>query len=573
MDSRKIGILGGGQLGRMLVEAAHRLNLTTVILDAPNSPAKQINALHQHVNGSFGSADSIRELAKQCDIITYEIEHIDTKVLEEIDGTVELHPSWKTVRVIQDKYLQKSHLIEAGVAVADSLAVEENTSACLEKIGSQIGYPFMLKSRTMAYDGRGNYVVSKAESIPGALEFLKDRPLYAEKWAPFVKELAVNVVRTIKGDCVSFPTVETIHEDNICKLVYAPARVPEGTREKARRLAEKAVSSFWGAGVFGVEMFLLEDGSLLLNELAPRPHNSGHYTIEACPTSQYEAHLRAITGLPLESWSTQLSTPSTNAIMLNLLGPSCLKIARQALSTRGATVHLYGKGEAKPGRKMGHLTVVAGSMSEAEYHIAPLVKLFDDEKRGANSEGGVTLDGTTASSKQPVVAIIMGSDSDLPVMKPGAEILKKFGIAFEVTIVSAHRTPDRMNTFAKEARARGLKAIIAGAGGAAHLPGMVAAMCTLPVIGVPVRGSTLDGVDSLHSIVQMPRGVPVATVAINNSTNAALLALRILSAEDSEFGREVRAKLQRYVEDMESEVNAKIEKLEVGGWEDYVVKK
>lgn len=121
----------------------------------------------------------------------------------------------------------------------------------------------MLKSRTMAYDGRGNYVISEAESISGALEFLKDRPLYAEKWAPFVKELAVNVVRRINGDCVSFPTVETVHEDNICKLVYAPARVPEGTREKARRLAEKAVSSFWGAGVFGVEMFLLEDGKLI----------------------------------------------------------------------------------------------------------------------------------------------------------------------------------------------------------------------------------------------------------------------------------------------------------------------
>ncbi|KAF8537034.1 AIR carboxylase-domain-containing protein [Trichophaea hybrida] len=571
MDSRKIGILGGGQLGRMLVEAAHRLNIQTVVLDAPGAPAKQINALHPHVNGSFASADSIRELAKECDVLTYEIEHIDTKVLEEIDGQVELQPSWKTVRVIQDKYLQKSHLIEAGVNTAESLQLAESTPACLSEIGSKLGYPFMLKSRTLAYDGRGNYVVKNPEAIPDALEALKDRPLYAEKWARFVKELAVMVIRTKDGECISYPTVETVHEDNICKLVYAPARVPGGVREQVQRLAEKAVRSFWGAGIFGVEMFLLEDGSILVNELAPRPHNSGHYTIEACPTSQYEAHIRAITGLPILPHSGTLATPSTNAIMLNLLGPGTLKIAREALTTKGATVHLYGKGEAKIGRKMGHLTVIAGSMGEAEYQIAPLIQLFDKEKRGI-SEVVIPQEPETIA-KKPVVAMIMGSDSDLPVMKAGAEILKKFGVDFEVTIVSAHRTPDRMSTFAKEARARGLKAIIAGAGGAAHLPGMVAAMCTLPVIGVPVKGSVLDGVDSLHSIVQMPRGVPVATVAINNSTNAALLALRIISAEDSVLGRDLRSKLQKYVEDMEAEVSVKIEKLETGGWEDYVVKK
>jgi phosphoribosylaminoimidazole carboxylase len=191
--------------------------------------------------------------------------------------------------------------------------------------------------------------------------------------------------------------------------------------------------------------------------------------------------------------------------MLNLLGPSTFDIARAALDTKGATVHLYGKSEAKVGRKMGHVTVIAGSMSEAEYQIAPLIKMFDDEKQGQSSGVAVPQEAQTAPAvKKPVVAMIMGSDSDLPVMKAGAEILKKFGVDFEVTIVSAHRTPDRMSTFAKEARARGLKAIIAGAGGAAHLPGMVAAMCTLPVIGVPVKGSVLDGVDSLHSIVQMP---------------------------------------------------------------------
>ena len=171
-----------------------------------------------------------------------------------------MQPSWRTVRVIQDKYLQKAHLIEAGVSTAESVPLAENTPACLAKVGSKLGYPFMLKSRTLAYDGRGNYVVGSPADIPAALKALSARPLYAERWAKFTKELAVMVVRTKTGECLSYPTVETIHEDNICKLVYAPARVPAGTIEKARKMAEKAVGSFWGAGVFGVEMFLLEDG-------------------------------------------------------------------------------------------------------------------------------------------------------------------------------------------------------------------------------------------------------------------------------------------------------------------------
>lgn len=207
-----------------------------------------------------------------------------------------------------------------------------------------------------------------------------------------------------------------------------------------------------------------------------------------------------------------MSTPSTNAVMLNLLGPLYLGVAKKALGVKGATVHLYGKGEAKKARKMGHLTVIAGSMAEAEYQIQPLVDLADGREeeeeaslaKKAKDVAANLLPKSFIRPKAPVVAMIMGSDSDLPVMKAGAEILKKFGVEFEVTIVSAHRTPDRMVAFAKNARARGLKVIIAGAGGAAHLPGMVAAMVTLPVVGVPVKGSTLDGVDSLHSIVQMP---------------------------------------------------------------------
>lgn len=249
-------------------------------------------------------------------------------------------------------------------------------------------------------------------------------------------------------------------------------------------------------------------GSVFVNEIAPRPHNSGHYTIEACETSQYENHLRAILSLPLGS--TALRVPS--AAMLNLLGASSnmsdiRTVAAHALTVPGASVHLYGKSECRKGRKMGHITVTANSDAERSERIRPLLECFPSPSPAAELERYAPLApqaGSGLSSRQPLVGIIMGSDSDLPVMTPAARVLDQFGVPYELTIVSAHRTPDRMTGYARAAASRGLRVVIAGAGGAAHLPGMVAAMTSLPVIGVPVKGSSLDGVDSLHSIVQMP---------------------------------------------------------------------
>ena len=253
--------------------------------------------------------------------------------------------------------------------------------------------------------------------------------------------------------------------------------------------------------------FFLHTGTLLVNEIAPRPHNSGHYTIEACEMSQYENHLRAISSLPLGS--TALKVPAAG--MLNLLGASSSmeeidKVVDVALHVPGSSVHLYGKKECRKGRKMGHVTLVASSDAELRLRLHPLLEALPDANLIETSLHAPLLPtaGSGKSSPFPLVGIIMGSDSDLPVMLAGARILDGFSIPYELTIVSAHRTPDRMAEYAKSAAARGLRVIIAGAGGAAHLPGMVAAMCALPVIGVPVKGSTLDGVDSLHSIVQMP---------------------------------------------------------------------
>lgn len=562
MDGKTIGILGGGQLGRMLVEAAHRLNIKTIILDAPNSPAKQINALDPHVDGSFKDLDSITKLAKKCDLLTIEIEHVDVEALKAVSksSNIPIYPLPETIKLIQDKYLQKQHLISHQVPVVESLSVPENTEDALLKIGEEFNYPFMLKSRTMAYDGRGNFVVHNSKEIPKALEFLSGRPLYAEKWCPFVKELAVMVVRSIEGEVFAYPTVETIHQNNICHVVYAPARILPSLTEKASIMAKNAVKSFPGCGIFGIEMFLLPNNELLINEIAPRPHNSGHYTIDACVTSQFEAHIRAVAGLPLPKDFTSFSTTSTNAIMLNVLGDEKVaddefKICRKGLETSNVSVYLYGK-SSKPSRKMGHINIIGSSMEVAESKLNYIL-----------GDSNTHLNEITSIEQKPLVSIVMGSDSDLRVMSLGANILKTFGVPFELTIVSAHRTPHRMTKFALEASQRGIKCIIAGAGGAAHLPGMIAAMTPLPVIGVPVKGSNLGGVDSLHSIVQMPRGIPVATVAINNSTNAALLAIRILGVHDYKWLNE----MNQYMQNMEDEVLQKAEKLEDVGYEKYTI--
>lgn len=560
-DKRKVGVLGGGQLGRMLIEAANRLNIQVNVLDTANSPAKQISAHDGHIEGSFKDSAKVKELAQKCDVVTVEIEHVDTQMLEEVAGQVVVEPSWKTLRIIKDKYAQKQHIKEYGVDVAESIDLEGKSTDGLKEVGVKFGYPYMLKSKTEAYDGKGNFAVKSESDIDAALKALGGRPLYAEKWADFSMELAVMVVKT-KDGVLSFPTVETVHEDSICKLTYTPPRnVSPSTAQRAQDLARKAIAAFEGKGVFGVEMFLLKDDSLLINEIAPRPHNSGHYTIEACDMSQYEAHLRAILDIPISQEDLRLKEP---AIMLNILGAqspdSHEKTAQRAYTVPGAKVHLYGKGEARPGRKMGHITLTAPTLREAERKIQPLIDFVDEQK-------GKALGPRSSDPKEePLVAVIMGSDSDLPVLKAGLQILEKLNIPFTTRITSAHRTPDWLRTFSKNASSTSIRVIIGAAGGAAHLPGMCASWTTLPVIGLPVKATHMDGWDSLVSMTQMPRGEPVATVGINNSTNAALLAVRILGASDEV----VRERLRVWMEGNEKEVLRKDGDLLEKGWEQYL---
>jgi phosphoribosylaminoimidazole carboxylase len=249
----------------MLAAEASLLNVPIVILDkGDTAPAKQVVASSEHIDGAFTDPGKIRQLAGNVDVLTVEIEHVGVDVLEEIHnaGKVQVHPSPSTIRTIQDKFRQKEHLLKRECSVGEFFAIENNIESIKSAV-ERFGSPLMIKSRTLAYDGRGNYVLKDASSAQEALSFLSDRPLYVEKWMPFVKEIAVMVVRSVSGEIRSYPAVETVHKDNICHLVFAPLRVPgANVAQRARDIAEAAVKTFEGAGVFGVEMFLMQDGNL-----------------------------------------------------------------------------------------------------------------------------------------------------------------------------------------------------------------------------------------------------------------------------------------------------------------------
>ncbi|HEU0085826.1 MAG TPA: 5-(carboxyamino)imidazole ribonucleotide synthase [Candidatus Paceibacterota bacterium] len=361
---KTIGIVGGGQLGRMLTEAAHKLGFRVVVLDpTPNSPAGQI--ADGQVIGGFKDREKILELANMSDYITFEIESADNKTLDEISKSgKQVNPDPETLRIIKDKFRQKAFLQEHDIPVAD-FALIDTEEDCIRQ-GEIFGYPFLLKSRFDAYDGRGNFVIKHKEDISEAFEKLSGGQLYAEKFVPFVKELAVVAARDAQGSVVSYPVVETIHRNNICHIVRSPAPVSESVKEKAEVLAGKVLSALGGVGVFGIEMFLTPNRQVLINEIAPRVHNSGHHTIEAFSASQFEQHIRAITGMSLEIPKKF----SEAAVMINILGEREGEAEPKGINEVDALgyakAHIYGKMLTKPERKMGHITVLASSVEKAE---------------------------------------------------------------------------------------------------------------------------------------------------------------------------------------------------------------
>ncbi len=379
----RIGIIGGGQLGQMMLLEAKKMGFYATVLDpSPDCPAHSI--CDEHIVADFDDKEAFKLLADKSDVITYEFEHIDAKALEELEEKgYKVYPTAKSLEIIQDKYTQKQRMYEAGLSVPKFMKIENTED--MEKAALKYGYPYMLKARTGGYDGKGNAVVHNRKDIKSAYALLGGGkiPLMAEKMINFKMETSILACRSLNGDVVTYPVGDNEHKDSILHKTLVPAHIPVKATAKAMDSAKKVMEIFDGIGMFCIEMFVTEDNDILINEVAPRPHNSGHYTIEGCVTGQFENHIRAITGLPLGN--TRLIRPT---VMVNILGeedsngPAVVKGLYDVMKIKGASVHIYGKAESKPKRKMGHVTVTADTLSEAE-HLADraykLLKITSEE--------------------------------------------------------------------------------------------------------------------------------------------------------------------------------------------------
>jgi 5-(carboxyamino)imidazole ribonucleotide synthase len=354
-----LGVVGGGQLGRMLAEAAAPLGVELVVVDpTPDCPASPV--VRDQIVGDFDDPDAIRELADRADALTFEIELADPDLLDAVGEQydVPVHPDPDTLRTIQDKLVQKRALREREVPVPDFRAVEDRDD--LLDAGEAFGYPMMLKARRGGYDGRGNLPVQSPDEVDDSLAEMSGE-LMVEEFVPFERELSVIAVKG-NDEVATFPVGENVHEEEILRETVVPARAPEQVRERAEAVARDVLSALSGRGAYGIELFEREDGAISVNEIAPRPHNSGHYTIEGALTSQFEQHVRGVLGYPLGV--TDLRCP---VAMSNVLGdvaetrPADLSGFETVLAAHGASFHWYGKREVRPLRKMGHVTLVGDS--------------------------------------------------------------------------------------------------------------------------------------------------------------------------------------------------------------------
>lgn len=367
----KLGFLGAGQLARMSGLQAFRYGIQMgVFSDRSEDEPVQFITPYSHT-GSFDSVEDMTRFAKTCDVLTLENEFISSEILKEVQeksGTP-IFPSPNSFALIENKLIEKQTFENAGIAVTPYALMENEDD--LEAFGEAHGWPFMLKSSKGGYDGYGNETVQDIDEAVMAYENLgghSDRDVIAEAFVDFTKELAVQVARNETGYVV-YPCCETVQENHICVGVQSPAQVDESIRKRAQKLAVKAAEAIDGKGIFAFEFFLTRNGDLLLNESAPRPHNSGHYTIEGAVTSQFENHVRAVMGLPLGSTALR----SNAVVMINLLGTddrdAQIDNALESLKAGDGHLHVYGKLDSRQGRKMAHYTMLGDDM-EAMYEKA-----------------------------------------------------------------------------------------------------------------------------------------------------------------------------------------------------------
>ncbi|SHG82060.1 5-(carboxyamino)imidazole ribonucleotide synthase [Halobaculum gomorrense] len=352
-----LGVVGGGQLGRMLAEAASPLGVDVVVLDP--TPACPASRVAEQIEGPFDDPDAVRELAERADALTLEIELADPDVLEAIGGEydVPVNPSPDALGTIQDKLVQTRTFANAGIPVPEFVAVADagDLADAVERFDG-----CMLKARTGGYDGRGNVPVEPGDDYEAKLAEVGagEGGAMAEELIDFERELSVVAVRG-DGERRAFPVVENVHREEILRETVAPARCSEAVAERAREVALDTLETLDGRGVFAMELFEESDGTVSVNEVAPRPHNSGHWSIEGATTSQFEQHVRAALGWPLGTAEARAPT-----VMANVLGdvpeprPASLSGVGDVLAAPNANLHWYGKHEARPLRKMGHLTIV-----------------------------------------------------------------------------------------------------------------------------------------------------------------------------------------------------------------------
>jgi 5-(carboxyamino)imidazole ribonucleotide synthase len=343
-----IGLVGGGQLGRMSALAAARLGYRCHILTREeDSPAAQVsNAV---TISDYTDPVSLRAFAAAVDVISFEFENVSAAGLDLLASIKPVRPAPSVLRISQDRIAEKSFLNNAGVATAPWITVE--TLAELQAAVAQLGLPSVLKTTRLGYDGKGQAMLRSPEDLAPAFERLAPKPLILEGFVDFAREISVVVARGVDGSVSAFDTVENRHRDHILDITLAPARIAAEVDEAAQRIARDVVGALDLVGLLAVEMFVDRDGRVLANEIAPRPHNSGHWTIDACPASQFELHIRAIAGLPLPP-----AVRHSDAVMKNLVGPEEAALWPEILATPGLIPHHYGKAEARPGRKIGHVT-------------------------------------------------------------------------------------------------------------------------------------------------------------------------------------------------------------------------
>ena len=366
-----LGIIGGGQLGMMLTEAAKKMpeHISKVIVLDPNENCSASLVGAEQIVADFKDKDSIINLANQVDIITYEIESGDSDVLKSVENKAEINPSPETLKTIQDKFLQKTFLQNHNIPVPEFIKVDdiEEVKEGLKKFG----YPALLKARRDAYDGKGNFKIDSENEIQTAYDYFKGQKLMLEKFVPFKMEVSVIASRNTKGEIKTYPLVENIHEKNILRETIAPSRTSNEVSEKAEKIASNTMDVLKGAGVFGIEMFVTQDDEIVINEIAPRVHNSGHHTLQSSKTSQFEQHLRAILGLDLGS--TELLH---NTIMYNILGNLDFQgeYKKIEISEKNIFLKMYEKKISKPLRKLGHLNIVGFEKQSIDELLTQLEK-------------------------------------------------------------------------------------------------------------------------------------------------------------------------------------------------------